>query len=106
MNTEILALSAAAPLPIPVGREDKGHANGINEDKENGLLGQSPRLAGSSPRSQPVAPYQALPVTAATISEHITAALPVIDHAKLTQEVSLPRFDCETIQTTFRLRSL
>lgn len=91
MNGEILALSAALPLPIPVGRDEKVHAERLKEEKENGVLfGQSPpRPAGSSPRSQPIAPYQALPITASVITEHITPALPVIDHTRMSQEVSL-----------------
>ena len=84
---EIIALSASSPLPIPVGREDKGLENGHSDEKENGIFGQSPSsLAGSSPRELPF-PYQALPVTAATITEHLTDALPIIEQAQMTHEV-------------------
>lgn len=89
--TEILNLSASSPLPIPVGRaQDKAGADG-DVDKENGLSGFSPRLAGTSPSREPIAPYQALPVTSATITENYTPALPVIDQEHMTPEVSWRR---------------
>lgn len=90
---EIFTLSASSPLPIPVGRGDKGHTNGVNHDKENGggLYGVSPPVLGTSPLGtsprEPIAPYQALPVTAVTITEHITPALPVLEPSKMTHEV-------------------
>lgn len=86
---EIIALSASSPLPIPVGRENKGLQNGHSDEKENGVFGQSPSsLQGTSPRELPF-PYQALPVTTATITEHLTPALPVIEPSTLSHEVSL-----------------
>jgi len=81
MESEILALSSSGPLPIPIG------GDGRNRDDENGVAGYSPRLLGASPTREPIAPYQALPVTAQLITEHITPALPVIDHSKLTEGV-------------------
>lgn len=87
MDAKILALSIAEPLPIPVGSERKVNGVEDGEDRESDLLGQSPRLLGSSPSKEPIAPYQALPVCAQTITEHITPALPVVDHSKLSKEV-------------------
>jgi hypothetical protein len=87
-SAEIIALSASSPLPIPVGREDRGLERGHSDEKENGVFGQSPTsLQGSSPRELPF-PYQALPVTTATITEHLTPALPVIEPSTLSHEVS------------------
>jgi hypothetical protein len=89
---EIMALSASSPLPVPIGREDKGLENGHSEEKENGVYGQSPSsLQGTSPRELPF-PYQALPVTTATITEHLTPALPVIEPSQMSHEVGLERF--------------
>jgi hypothetical protein len=86
---EILALSASSPLPIPVGREEKGVGNGHSDEKENGVFGQSPSsLQGTSPRELPF-PYQALPVTSFVITEHLTPALPVIEPSSLSHAVGL-----------------
>jgi hypothetical protein len=86
---EIIALAASSPLPIPVGRAEKGLENGDNDEKENGVFGQSPSsLQGTSPREIPF-PYQALPVTTATITEHLTPALPVIEPSTMSHEVGL-----------------
>lgn len=85
---EIIALSSSSPLPVPVngnqmnGVEDGDHVNG-HSPNSLGLLGASPRKGDQIA----VAPYQALPVTAATITEHITPALPVIEHGTMSQEV-------------------
>ena len=87
--TEILTLSASSPLPVPVGREPKGLDNGV-DDKENEIFGLSPTsLSGTSPIREPIVPYQALPVTAAIITEHLTDALPVMEPTEMTHEVSL-----------------
>jgi len=93
-SAEIIALAASSPLPIPVGRDNKGLERGNSDEKENGVFGMSPRSLqgsspqGSSPRELPF-PYQALPVTTATITEHLTPALPVIECSTLSHEVSL-----------------
>ena len=93
MNAEILALSASAPLPIPVGLENKANANGVEDEKENGLYGLSPRsLQGTSPSREPIAPYQALPVMAATITHNMTAALPVFEPSEMSHEVNICSF--------------
>jgi hypothetical protein len=83
---EIMALAASSPLPVPVGREANGVENG---NSENGIYGLSPTsLQGTSPVKLPF-PYQALPVTSAVITEHLTPALPVIEPSTLSHEVGL-----------------
>lgn len=104
MQQEIFAL-ASQPLPVPVVSNDGKAADDILLDKENtGIQGQSPRswngsIAGSSPRKDPVAPYQALPVTPQTITEHLTPALPVIDRGSMSQEVC----DCALLECKTKL---
>ena len=93
MDAEILVLSASLPMPIPVGRENKANSNDVDDEKENGVYGLSPRaLLGTSPTLEPIAPYQALPLTAATITHNMTAALPVFEPSEMTHEVSICSF--------------
>jgi hypothetical protein len=95
MEAEIFALSATGPLPMPVRDEEKS----VGRSSDGGLYGlsprsmsgTSPRLAGTSPKKDPIAPYQALPVTADAITEHLTEELPVIDRGNMTQEVGNTR---------------
>lgn len=82
---EILSLSLSDPLPVPVANGG-AVANGLDHKIVN-TLGSSP--TGASPLKNPVAPYQALPITPQIITENITPALPVFDRSKMTQEVSL-----------------
>lgn len=79
MESEIIALSTSGALPIPV------HGPRGESPPSTPLLGGSP--SGLSPRVSGIAPYQALPVTAQAITEHLTAALPIIEHQNLSQEV-------------------
>ena len=94
MQEEIVALSSQ-PVPIPIlVHDDKAAGDDIFANVDSGIYGQSPRswggsIAGGSPKKDPVAPYQALPVTAQTITEHLTPALPVIDRGNMTDEVNI-----------------
>ncbi len=85
---DIVSLASSAKLPIPVVRQSKTSENG------DGVLGTSPSGRYLSSLTQPpsvpiphepVAPYQALPIT---ITHNITPALPVIDRDDLTPQVT------------------
>ncbi len=86
LPAEIYALAGSSPLPIPVGGRELA---GSSPPRCYDVLGSSPpvELFGTSPRREPCAPYQALPVTAQCITEHLTPALQVIDGSMMTPEV-------------------
>jgi hypothetical protein len=86
LPAEIYALAGSSPLPIPVGGRELA---GSSPPRCYDVLGSSPpvELFGTSPRREPCAPYQALPVTAQCITEHLTPALQVIDGSTMTPEV-------------------
>lgn len=81
-------LAVSSPLPKPVGsRDGKAEARGESTDKENGLQAPALQPAPRAAMEAVSAAYQALPVTANAITQHLTPALPVIEHGKLTAEV-------------------
>jgi hypothetical protein len=96
MESEILALSTACPIPIPVNKQgDKG----IDAEDDYYVNGSSPPVSARR-LTEPIAPYQAMPVTfeaaepSDLITRNLTPALPVIegelDHEVCTERPHFP----------------
>eukprot|EP00887_Chlorella_sp_A99_P006485 scaffold3.g6485.t1 len=78
---QILPLSTFQRLPVAVERQGKQLAEPRREAGSHLQPLETPREA-----DEPIAPYQALPVSGATITHNITTALPVIEQGELSQE--------------------
>lgn len=76
---QILPLSLSSRMIQPVGKEADPRCH------EESTAAPAARTAACS--SEPVAPYQALPVSGDLITHNITPALPVIEGNELSQEV-------------------
>lgn len=89
MEQQIVSLATQCHMPVPVERQGKGAPRENSTDKENLLESQSSQQqAPKQKRAEPIAPYQALPVTADSVITHnITPALPVIEEHELSPEV-------------------
>lgn len=82
---QILPLSTYQHPPVPVERQGKAAQA---PSRQQGQSARSPEPAGQhEEREEPIAPYQALPVSGTTITHNITPALPVIEESELSQEV-------------------